>query len=47
MAEASHKTLNAVNGAGVEELLVKVVEGRKVVGLGATLAAGTFRARML
>jgi lipoate-protein ligase A len=33
--------LNAVNGAGVEGLLIKVLEGRKVVGAGVTLAAGT------
>jgi hypothetical protein len=41
LAEASHKTLAAVNGAHVEGLLIKVVEGRELVGPGVVLAAGT------
>lgn len=40
LAEASHKTLAAVNGAHVEGLLIKVVEGRELVGPGVVLAAG-------
>lgn len=40
LAEANHKTLAAVNGANVHGLLIKVVEGRKVVGPGVALAAG-------
>lgn len=40
MAETSHKALEAVNGAGVEELLVKVLDGRDVLGLGVAVAAG-------
>ena len=39
LAEANHKTLAAVNAANVESLLVKVIEGRKVVGAGVALAA--------
>lgn len=40
LAETSHKTLAAVNTAGVEGLLVKVLQGREVTGLGVALAAG-------
>ncbi|WVR03702.1 hypothetical protein IAU60_000697 [Kwoniella sp. DSM 27419] len=39
MAEASPKTLQAVNSTGCEDLLVKVLEGREAMGLGASLAA--------
>ena len=42
LAEANHKTLAAVNSANVHGLLVKVVEGRKVVGPGVALAAGEY-----
>ena len=41
MAETSHKALEAVNGANVEELLVKVLDGREVLGLSVAVAAGT------
>jgi len=40
MAETSHKALEAVNGAGVEELLVKVLDGRDVLGYSVAVAAG-------
>lgn len=40
LAETSHKTLSAINAAGVETLLIKVIQGRKFVGIGVTLAAG-------
>lgn len=40
MAETSHKALEAVNGANVEELLVKVLDGREVLGLSVAVAAG-------
>jgi hypothetical protein len=40
LAETSHKTLAAVNTAGVEGLLIKVLQGREVCGLGVALAAG-------
>ncbi|WVQ93667.1 hypothetical protein IAU59_000743 [Kwoniella sp. CBS 9459] len=39
MAEASPKSLQAVNAVGAERLLVKVLQGREVMGLGASLAA--------
>jgi hypothetical protein len=39
LAEASEKTLQGVNAAGVEGLLVKVLEGREVFGTGVALAA--------
>ncbi|WVF66035.1 hypothetical protein IAT40_000773 [Kwoniella sp. CBS 6097] len=39
MAEASPKVLQAVNAVGAEGLLVKVLQGREVMGLGASLAA--------
>lgn len=39
LAEASHKTLDAVNSAGTEGLLVKVLQGRKELGVGLPLAA--------
>lgn len=42
MAETSHKALEAVNSAGVEELLVKVLDGRDVLGLPVAVAAGMF-----
>lgn len=40
MAETSHKALEAVNGANVEELLVKVLDGREVLGLSVAVSAG-------
>lgn len=40
LAEATHKTLAAVNAAGCEVLLVKVLEGRSALSPGVTLAAG-------
>lgn len=40
LTEANHKTLTAVNGAGVEGLLLKVLQGRQIMGVGGALAAG-------
>ncbi|KAK4685839.1 hypothetical protein P7C73_g4298, partial [Tremellales sp. Uapishka_1] len=40
LAETSHKTLDAVNAAGIEGLLVKVLAGRDALGLGVGLASG-------
>ena len=40
LAEANHKTLAAVNAAGVEELLFLGLQGRAVLGTGVALAAG-------
>jgi hypothetical protein len=40
MGETSHKTLEAVNAAGVEGLLIKVLDGRAVLGPSVAVAAG-------
>ena len=40
LAEANHKTLAAVNGAGVEGLLLRALAGREMFGNGVALAAG-------
>jgi hypothetical protein len=40
LAEASHKTLAAVNDAGCESLLVKVLEGRDAHSVGVAVSAG-------
>lgn len=42
LAEASHKTLQAANAAAVEELLVKIIAGREIMGVSVTLAAGQY-----
>ncbi|KAK8861699.1 hypothetical protein IAR55_002522 [Kwoniella newhampshirensis] len=39
MAEASPKTLQAVNATASESLLVKLLQGRETIGLGVSLAA--------
>ncbi|ORX35296.1 armadillo-type protein [Kockovaella imperatae] len=39
LAEANHKTLAAINGANVEELLFLALKGRQVLGTGVALAA--------
>lgn len=40
LAEASHKTLDAVNAAGTDKLLIKILQGRSELGAGLPLAAG-------
>lgn len=42
MGETSHKSLEALNAANVEGLLVKVLDGRAVLGPAVAVAAGTF-----
>jgi hypothetical protein len=40
MGETSHKSLEAVNSANVEALLIQVLSGRAVLGASVALAAG-------
>lgn len=42
LAEAGPKTLANVNAMGCEGLLIMILEGREKLGLGVSLAAGTF-----
>ena len=41
MGETSHKSLESLNAANVEGLLVKVLDGRAVLGPAVAVAAGT------
>jgi len=41
MGETSHKSLESLNAANVEGLLVKVLDGRAVLGSAVAVAAGT------
>jgi hypothetical protein len=42
LADASHKTLAAVNGSNCEGVLIKVFQGRDKFSVGVVLAAGEF-----
>jgi hypothetical protein len=42
MGETSHKSLEALNAANVEGLLVKVLDGRAVLGPAVAVAAGMY-----
>lgn len=46
LAEASPKTLANVNAMGCEGLLIMILEGREKLGLGVSLAAGSFLLRL-
>lgn len=39
LADTSHKTLQAVNAAAIDGLLVKVLEEKEIMGVGVGLAA--------